>query len=144
LNFTCIIQYIFPKRIPIVIINYNQLYYLKQLLNFLISRGFRNIIIIDNNSTYPPLISYYEEIIDKVTIHRRIDNLGHMVFFHDPIYIKKYGKGFYVLTDADIVPNKDLPHNFMRIMLNILIRYSSVITKVGFALRIDDIPDYYP
>lgn len=43
------------KSIPVIIINFNQLFYLKQLVDFLIRREFKNIIIIDNASTYQPL-----------------------------------------------------------------------------------------
>jgi len=139
-----IFQLIDQFSIPIIIINFNQLFYLQQLVGFLLKRGFKNIIIIDNNSTYPPLLAYYSSIKNEVVIERRADNLGHMVFFEDPQYLKKYGKGFYVLTDADIVPNINLPSDFLRKMIYMLISHYKKIVKVGFALEIDDIPNYYP
>ncbi|MFV0156671.1 glycosyltransferase family 2 protein [Empedobacter falsenii] len=133
-----------PFSIPIIIINFNQLYYLKQLIDFLLKRGFENIVIIDNKSTYPPLLEYYKEIKDQVHIEFMKENAGHMVFFENKFLQKKYGKGYYVLTDADIVPNENLPENFMSIMINDLDRYFKRVTKVGFALRIDDLIDNFP
>lgn len=128
------------NHIPIIIINFNQLFYLKKLVDFLIGRGFKNVIIIDNHSSYSPLLKYYEDIKNKVVIEYMNENYGHAVFFRNSRLQKKYGRGFYVLTDADIVPNENLPLDFLPSMLKHLIKHWKEITKVGFALRIDDIP----
>lgn len=137
-------QLLRPKSIPMVIINFNQLFYLQQLINFLIERKFENIVVIDNKSTYPPLLNYYKAIKDRVTVEFMDANYGHMVFFESKELQKKYGQGFYAVTDADIVPNNALPENFMSTLLKLLIKYYNKITKVGFALDINDIPDSFP
>lgn len=137
-------QYFDPKKTPVIIINYNQLFYLKQQIDFYLSRGFKNIVVIDNKSTYSPLLEYYETIKDKVTIEYQAKNAGHLVFFKSPELQKKYTQGYYIITDADIVPNHKLPENFMNILIKKLFKYSGRITKIGFALRLDDIPDSYP
>lgn len=131
------------KSIPVIIISYNQLFYLKQLIDFLLRRNFENIIILDNLSTYPPLLEYYGEIKEKVHVEFLGKNLGHKVFFENPELIEKFGKGYYFLTDPDIVPNENLPENFAQIMLEKLDQHFNKITKVGFALKIDDIPDSF-
>ncbi|MEG0930076.1 glycosyltransferase family 2 protein [Algoriella sp.] len=133
-----------PLSIPIIIINFNQLFYLKQLVDFLINRGFENIVIIDNLSTYPPLLEYYKIIESKVKVEYMGDNQGHKVFFESEMLQRKYGKGYYVLTDADIVPNEKLPIDFMEKMIKYLDKYFKRVTKVGFALKIDDIPNEFP
>lgn len=133
-----------PLSIPIIIINFNQLYYLQQLVDFFIKRGHHNIVIIDNNSTYQPLIDYYSSIENNVTIERMCQNFGHMVFFESNELQNKYGKGFYFLTDADIIPNNQLPLDFFETMLQTMKKHFVNITKVGFALDIESIPDYYP
>lgn len=133
-----------PQSIPVIIINYNQLSDLKKLLAFLLSRRFRNIVIIDNHSDYPPLLEYYREIEDRVTVERMPENYGHMVFFENRGLQEKYGKGFFVLTDADIIPNPSLPENFMYTLLDILHTYFRNVTKVGFALDLETVPDAYP
>ena len=48
------------KSIPIIIISFNQLEYLKKLITFLKERHFKNIVIIDNMSIYKPLLDYYK------------------------------------------------------------------------------------
>jgi hypothetical protein len=143
-NFKNFGQFIFPSKIPLIIINFNQLENLKKTIQFAQSYGFEEIVIIDNTSTYPPLLEYYEEICNDVTLLRMESNYGHMVFFKNTELYNKYGKNFFILTDADIEPNKNLPKNFRRILLKNLLKYYSDILKVGFALKIDDIPNSYP
>lgn len=133
-----------PLSIPIIIINFNQLFYLNKLVEFLLNRKFENIVIIDNNSTYSPLLDYYKEIESKVTIEYMNVNLGHMAFFESEYLQSKYGNGYYVVTDADIVPNENLPLDFMRIMIKYLDKYYRAVNKIGFALKIDDIPNHFP
>lgn len=131
-----------PKSIPVVIINFNQLFYLKKLVDFLLKRKFENIVIIDNLSTYPPLLDYYRSL-KGVKVEYMDKNYGHMVFFENKELQEKYGKGFYALTDADIIPNENLPKDFVKAMIKILSKESDTVNKVGFALKIDDIPDHY-
>ena len=69
------------KSIPIIIISFNQLFYLQKLVSFLTSNGSKNIVIVDNNSTYKPLLSYFETIKNEVQIHKLQDNVGHQVFW---------------------------------------------------------------
>lgn len=128
--------------IPILIISYNRLNDLKELISFLVERKHKNIIIIDNKSTYPPLLEYYEQIKDKVTIELINRNDGHLTFWLNENLFDKYGKGYYIVTDSDIIPNNKLPNDYIHQMINILWDNGQV-TKVGFALRIDDIPDTY-
>lgn len=129
-----------PKKIPIIIISFNQLFYLKQLVDFLKKHQYSNIVIIDNNSTYPPLFKYFQSIKSSVTLHRLNENRGHLVFWENKELFEKYSKGYYVVTDADIVPVENCPDDFLKYFIKILNSYPN-ITKVGFSLKIDDIPD---
>lgn len=132
-----------PKEIPIIIISFNQLYYLRKLIHFLKERNYRNIVIIDNHSTYQPLLDYFETIKDSVALHRLNENCGHLVFWKNKELFDKYSKGYYVVTDADIVPIEQCPDDFMLYFKKIL-DISSTITKVGFSLKIDDLPEGNP
>jgi GT2 family glycosyltransferase len=132
-----------PLTIPVIIINFNQLFYLKQLLSFLKERKFKNIVIIDNNSSFQPLLDYYEEIKSEITLYQMDDNYGHMVFFENPSLYAKYAKAYYIVTDADIVPNDHTPQNFVQMFMR-WIDEDLYARKVGFALKLSDIPDYYP
>lgn len=133
-----------PLTIPIIIINFNQLATLQELVSFFLARKLKNIVIIDNNSSYPPLLDYYESIKGAVKVESMPDNQGHMVFFENKRLQEKYGRGYYVITDPDILPNPRLPFDFMEIMLKTMDKYHFRIQKVGFALEIDTIPDYFP
>ena len=128
------------KLIPIIIISFNQFFYLKQLVSFLKKHDYNNIAILDNNSTYPPLLDYFNDIEKDVKIHRFNKNYGHRVFWKQKTIFDKYAKGYYVVTDPDIVPVNECPHNFLKHFKEIL-DANSEINKVGFSLKIDDIPD---
>lgn len=127
------------KSVPIIITSFNQFEYLRKLINFLLSRGFSRIVIIDNNSTYEPLLKYFDEIQNEVTIHRLNKNYGHLVFWKKYDLFVKYANGYYVVTDPDIVPLDSCLEDF-------LVKFQSILsanrkrTKVGFGLKIDDIP----
>lgn len=128
------------KKIPILIINFNQLYYLKNLINSLVNSGYKNIVIVDNNSTYPPLLEYYNKINTYVEVLMRKTNDGHRVFWKNKELFNKFGKGYYVITDADIELTVDCPDDFMLHFKKILDSNNQLV-KVGFSLKIDDIPD---
>lgn len=128
------------KSIPIIIISFNQLFYLKQLIDFLKKHKYENIVIIDNNSTYQPLLDYFKQIESSVTLHRLNMNYGHLVFWKNKALFEEYSKGYYVVTDADIVPIFECPDDFLMNFKKILDK-DFRITKVGFSLKIDDIPE---
>ena len=128
------------KSIPIIIISFNQLYYLKQLIEFLKKSNYNNIVVIDNNSTYEPLLEYFDDIESEVTIHRLNQNHGHLVFWKNKELFEKYSKGYYAITDADINPIPECPEDFLLYFKKILDKVFE-ITKVGFSLKIDDIPN---
>ena len=128
------------KEIPIYIIVFNQLSYLKKLVTFLEKCGYQNIHFIDNLSTYPPLLEYLG--VTKHTVHRMDKNYGHLVFWNSGKFDTVVKDEYYVLTDPDVVPDADCPADFMRTFYEILIRAPRA-NKVGCALKIDDLPDGY-
>lgn len=134
-----------PKSIPIIIINFNQLYYLKNLINDLTIRNFEKIVIIDNQSNYPPLLEYYKDLRLKsnIVIERMNKNYGHKVFFENEDLQLKYGQGYYILTDSDINFYNNMPIDFMQKLIKLLNKNHQKVSKIGFALNINDIPDYY-
>ena len=89
-------------------------------------------------------MNYYVEIsnLPNITLEYQSENFGHLVFWKNRELFDKYSKGFFVLTDADIVPNIKLKNDYLKTMLNLLLKYNE-FTKIGFALDIDDLPEYY-
>ena len=131
------------KAIPIIIISFNQLFYLRKLIDFLRQKGYSNIVILDNKSDYQPLLDYFVEIQNTVTIHRLQKNYGHRVFWKRKDIYDIYRKGYFVVTDPDIVPLPDCPEDFLQHFKEILDK-NMFVKKVGFSLDLDDIPMTHP
>jgi hypothetical protein len=128
-----------PKNIPIIINNFNRLGYLSELINWLERAGMTNIIILDNASTYPPLLKYYKTCPHRIIYLGR--NAGYMALWESDVF-EEFRNDFYVYTDPDVVPTEDCPNDFMDVFLKILAANADV-KKVGFSLKIDDLPDFY-
>ena len=109
------------QLIPIIIISFNQLFYLKRLIDFLYSKDYKNIVVIDNNSTYKPLLQYFDAVEGKIKIHRLKQNHGHLVFWKVEELFEKYSKGYYVVTDPDINPIPECPEDFLQYFKKILV-----------------------
>lgn len=126
--------------IPIIINNYNRLSMLKQLLSSLEQRGYNNIIILDNCSTFPPLLEFYKETCYRVVFLD--ENYGFLALWKAPGLFKQFKNQFYVYTDPDVVLDEGCPDDFMSYFLDVMKRYPAC-QKVGFGIRIDDLPDCY-
>jgi hypothetical protein len=127
------------KNVPIIINNRNRLTYLKQMINWFIKAGYSNIVILDNNSNYSPLLEYYKSSGLKVIYLK--ENFGHLALWKSGLY-KNYYHNYYVYSDPDLLPIETCPNDFMRYFLETLQRYNN-IEKIGFGLKIDDLPNHY-
>lgn len=127
------------KDIPIIINNFNRLTYLKSLIDSLVSRGYHNIYILDNQSTYPPLLEYYKTC--PFTVIHLDKNLGYKALWISDVF-KRFKDSFYVYTDSDMEISEECPDDFMQHFLDVLHQYP-LSQKVGFGLRIDDLPDSF-
>lgn len=122
-------------NIPIVIISWNNYYFVKNFVNQL--KRFKNrIIILDNNSSYPKLLDYFNdiknELKEKICIIRLDKNYGHTVY----LKLKNQLPDVYILSDPDLQLNPNMPDNFDQILLYISNKYKSY--KVGLALDLSD------
>jgi hypothetical protein len=128
------------KSVPVFIISFNRLSYLKALTETLEQRGFENLTIIDNASTYEPLLEHLEHTPHRVV---RLDqNLGHLALWRSGRFDPIIKRERFILTDCDVVPGQDCPNDITSFLNTVLDRYPNH-TKVGLSLRIDDLPDYY-
>ncbi len=130
------------REIPVIINNFNRLSCLKELIEWFEKTGMKNIYIIDNHSNYKPLIDYYVNC--KHTVISLSANIGYKSLWDTGIYL--WFKGLpYIYTDPDVLPTEQCPLDAIEYLLKILKQYEHEgITKVGFALKIDDLPDFYP
>jgi len=122
--------------LPIYIICFNRLSYLQMMISHLEKYGFKNIHIIDNCSSYPPLLEYLRKT--PYTVHHMDKNYGHMVFFKADEFKSVRENEYYVLTDPDVIPLDECPQDYLSLFYFILRKYPQV-NKVGFSLKTDDI-----
>ncbi len=129
-----------PENIPIIINNFNRLAYPLLLIEWLEQAGMTHIVILDNASTYPPLLEYYKNCPHRVVLLGK--NAGYMALWESPIF-EEFKNDFYVYTDPDLLPIAQCPKDFMEVFLKLLAENAD-IKKVGFSLKIDDLPDCFP
>lgn len=121
-------------EIPIFIISWNQFTYVKSMVEQLQKYPNMKLYIIDNKSTYEPLVDYLKTIDGKngVKVLYQPENYGHTVYERPDIY--ELGGDMYIVTDPDLTLNPKMPNNFREIMAEISEAYKA--NKVGLALDI--------
>lgn len=128
----------------VVINNRNRLTTTRNMVEKLLSLNpDEHIIIIDNESTYPPLLEWYEYISNNPRYWNKVEimygkNEGHLAIWATELY-KDLGE-FFVYTDSDIELNPNFPMDWKEIMLQ---KWAEYQCKIALALRIDDLPDHY-
>ena len=126
-------------EVPIIINNRNRFTFLKLMINQLQSFGYKHIYILDNDSSYPPLLEYYKTVNAKVIFLKQ--NVGYKALWETEVF-DQFKNKYYVYSDPDILLQKDCPRDFVYQLYVLLKKYSGK-EKVGVALKIDDLPDYY-
>jgi hypothetical protein len=126
--------------IPVFLISFNRVTYLSMLVTWLEAHGYSNIQIVDNASTYPPLLDYLRSSPHKV--HYLNNNMGHLAVWTCGRFTSELSTSYYIVSDCDILPVEQCPGDAVWHFQQVLEMYPEV-TKVGFSLRIDDLPDSY-
>jgi hypothetical protein len=133
------------KNIPIVILNRDRLYPLIDQVDVLRRKGYNNITIIDNQSTYQPLLDWYKESGLDVFYNNVTENSCHafrdLVLIGHPKFIDIISN-WYVFNDSDIIPLETVPDNFINDLIEYAIRHQR--PKVGMSIKIDDLDMSYP
>lgn len=125
-------------ELPIIINNYNRLTYTRNLVDWLLKAGYKNIIILDNLSTYPPLLEYYETCPAKVIFLEK--NLKFKALWQIDLF-NVIKKNYYVYTDSDVYPGTNCPNDIVYQLYLLSKRFTC--EKAGPALQIDDLPEHY-
>jgi GT2 family glycosyltransferase len=133
------------KQTPIIILNRDRFHPLVEQVNVLKSKGYDNIIIIDNQSTYEPLLEWYKTSGVDV-FHNDIVPNSHLAFKDlinagHPKFTALLND-WYVYNDGDIIPMNDIPDTFIDDLIYFAKKYNK--TKVGMSIKIDDIDRSYP
>ena len=121
-------------QIPVFIISWNQYTYVKSMVEQLLKYPNMKIYIIDNASTYKPLLDYLKQIDGKnnLKVLYQPENYGYKVYERPEIY--ELGGDMYVVTDPDLKLNPKMPKNFLEIMSGLSEQYKT--NKIGLALDI--------
>ena len=126
--------------VPAIVISRDRLDCLRQLVEWLErTPGIGPIHIVDNASSWPPLLDYLDT--SPHIVHRLEVNLGH----HAPWVIglvAAVADAPFVVTDPDVIPDAACPPDVIAHFRGILDRHPE-IDKAGFGLRLDDLPDTF-
>lgn len=127
-------------NVPIFINSYNRLECLKKLVNWLIVHGYRRIYILDNQSTYPKLLTYYEELggENRVRVIRLEKNYGYKALWESRILSRLDIRTPYVYTDSDVLPTDSCTGNIVNVLLSFARRHP-MLKKIGLGLVTEDI-----
>jgi glycosyltransferase involved in cell wall biosynthesis len=123
----------------VIINNRNRLTTTKKMVEDLLERDTKEIIIIDNESTYLTLLEWYNQIPNEVKV-LRYHNEGHLALFGTGL-VNQIQEDWCFYTDSDIQLNPNMPKDYQQIMLDYGLKYG--IDKISLALQIDDLPDHY-
>lgn len=130
-----------PRFTPPVFINSrDQVTSLKKLVAWLETAGCDRIVILDNQSSYPPLLEFYESTPHRV-IHLT-ENVGPDALWKTGTLEAHCPDGRYVYTDPDVVPIEACPVDAIERLNDVLDRHPD-LHKVGLGLYLDDLPDHY-
>jgi len=132
-------------EVPIIINNRDRLTTLRNMINSLQNMGYKNLLVIDNESTYPPLLSYYKNDCPAKIFYEK--NLGHRAICESKC-LDTINSQYIIYTDSDLEFGDNYPEDFVEVFIKLYKKYNAIdnnrYMKVGTALRIDDLPDKYP
>lgn len=123
---------------PVYVNTFNRLTTTRRLCEQIAALDNAVPVIVDNASTWEPLLDWYEDCPFEVI--RLPENLGH----HAPWSCgatTRPNDGFYCVTDCDL-DLEGIPTDLMRVLNVPLTTWSDPPKKSGVALRVDDLPSW--
>jgi hypothetical protein len=128
------------RQYPVIITVRDRLSCLQRLLSWLEEAGQKNIWLCDNGSSSPPLV----EILNATNHHVMFNkfNLGHRAPWLSGLVPQLGNEKYFIVSDPDVVPDENTPSDVFEIFEHML-HSNPKIDKVGFSLRIDDLPDHF-
>lgn len=127
--------------VPVFIPVRDRLTPLELVLDWCERAGLTEIWLIDNASSWPPLVEFLNRTHHHVV--RAGTNLGHRSPWLTGTVQRHARDRYFIVTDPDVVPDDQCPLDVVEHLTQVLERYPEV-DKVGLGLRIDDLPEQYP
>lgn len=95
-------------------------------------------ILIDNNSTYQPLLEWYEKEC-PYKVHRMKENHSAWAFFITELY-QQYRDRYFMISDSD-QSISGIPSDWVDVLMKGLQETDDHVWKSGLSQRIDDLPN---
>ncbi len=128
------------RQYPVIITVRDRLSCLQQLLSWLENMGQQEIWLCDNDSTFPPLVEFLKSTKHNVFFNKF--NLGHRAPWLSGLVPQLGSERYFIISDPDVVPDVNTPSDVFE-MFEHMLHSNPKIDKVGFSLRIDDLPDHF-
>ena len=128
------------RQYPVIITVRDRLLSLTKLLAWLDDVGQHDIWLCDNASTYEPMVKFLANTTLRVV--RNDQNLGHRAPWLSGLVAELGADKPFVVTDPDVVPCETCPQDALDYFAETLGMHSD-LDKVGFSLRIDDLPAHF-
>jgi len=141
-----------PNPIPVFVIVYNLFSTTRRLTEDLLRMGGR-VFLVDNSSSYPPLLDWYETIHKNPDVHivKLGENLGpHVIYNRLSFFKEKYHEitghqlpDEFIITDCDLDISA-VPDDGLKILYQLREedrKSERPHLKIGFGLRLDDLPN---
>ncbi len=116
------------QGIKAIIVNRNLVTTLKNTVDFLLKEPRVEVIIYDQQSTYPPLLEYYKTCSVEV-VYSETNGGPHSVWGND---LKEHLEDYFIIADSDC-SYEGVPDDWLDVMLNV----AKNNMKVGFSLDLD-------
>jgi hypothetical protein len=126
--------------IPLYIPTFNNPTYTRNFISQALKWNFLEIIILDNNSNFEPMISFLDKVESKDKLIRFKENLGPNFILRDPDYYKSISN-IFTLSDPDVESPKILDYNFLKEMIDLIKK--NKVRKVGFARDIPKEEEFF-
>lgn len=125
---------------PVFIVCRDRLTSLVGLLDWLEGVGHAGeVYLIDNQSTWPPLLEFYNTT--RHTVIKLGTNWGHRCGWELGVLREHAAGRRFIYTDPDVLPVDDCPADAIERMAAVLDADPWVV-KCGFGIKIDDLPDW--
>lgn len=126
------------EKVKVFINNYNRVSTLKPMVEQIVELDFLDeLVIVDNDSSYPPLLAYYENLPERTRVIRLPRNMGHLAPWTSGV-VETHAGLYYAVSDPDLdlsgVPKDCLGH-----LVDGLQRYP-YFNKCGLSLEVNDLP----
>lgn len=129
------------RSLPVFVNSFNQLTYLRDTVNWLHDHGFRNITVLDNASSYAPLLAYFEteSFKSRATLVALGDNIGPRRSLLEAQRRIEPNAAF-IFTDPDFLLPTPPDPLFLTRMFDWGHRFEKI--KVGLALDVSESEDF--